>query len=538
MAFFQPLHNTLIGHAPSHVPESLQLWISVQFPYRSPKRSHRAHGQHHDPPRHSPHHKRESSVTLFSVSPNRRSPSYDFEAEDRERERQRQARLNTRPPEPRQPPTYYDKDDSWSYTPSNRDTTPSHDSTQWQYDDDWDTWGKWSAPRNPQPQSSWPTYQEYRSSDSWRDSYQSSRPDPPSNCSPATLRAAPASRSRPLTAYSAPGPKSKKPSKHKNKSDWDRHSIAASEAPPGKVNISLRDDNRQEWISHVRYGLRHRHRKKATSELRDDEQPVTSKQVDGAQYNPVYEGILRSDRRIPTWIAKQATDLLAASNLLESFDVSSVSILELPSTSTRALIVPVPEISRFSTPQPFRDKNAVTWALLHGTSLSAAQSILWERFIRPANWPYHPNPLKCGVPTFGAFYLGREINNETRFPEWVQPELMESAQKKGKGQQKVLFGVMYRGADPHTSFKAGGNEMAQLQVAKVGIVTTSEKYTISHSYHVGIQFFALRWQDLPMDDDGDSSDDLTYRGKRKRSTDRNNSPTEATAPPSTNRSLR
>jgi len=252
--------------------------------------------------------------------------------------------------------------------------------------------------------------------------------------------------------------------------------------------------------------------------------------VDGAQYNPVYEGILRSDRRIPTWIAKQATDLLAASNLLESFDVSSVSILELPSTSTRALIVPVPEISRFSTPQPFRDKNTVTWALLRGTSLSAAQNILWERFIRPANWPYHPNPLKCGVPTFGAFYLGREIKNETRFPEWVQRELMESAQKKGKGQQKVLFGVMYRGADPHTSFKAGGNEMAQLQVAKVGIVTTSEKYTIAHSYHVGIQFFALRWQDLPMDDDGDSSDDLTYRGKRKRSTDRNNSPTEATAP--------
>ena len=47
-------------------------------------------------------------------------------------------------------------------------------------------------------------------------------------------------------------------------------------------------------------------------------------------------------------------------------------------------------------------------------------------------------------------------------------------------------GAMYRGACPHTAFKAGGNEMAQLSVADKGVATTSEKYTIAHSNHVGL----------------------------------------------------
>ena len=38
--------------------------------------------------------------------------------------------------------------------------------------------------------------------------------------------------------------------------------------------------------------------------------------------------------------------------------------------------------------------------------------------------------------------------------------------------------------------------MAQIAVADKGIVTTSEKYTIAHSSHVGLKFVALKWQNL------------------------------------------
>jgi hypothetical protein len=56
------------------------------------------------------------------------------------------------------------------------------------------------------------------------------------------------------------------------------------------------------------------------------------------------------------------------------------------------------------------------------------------------------------------------------------------------------------------------HSMAQLSAAEKGVVTTSEKYTIAHSNHVGLKFIALKWQNVPtMVDDGESlSDDFTY----------------------------
>ena len=65
-------------------------------------------------------------------------------------------------------------------------------------------------------------------------------------------------------------------------------------------------------------------------------------------------------------------------------------------------------------------------------------------------------------------------------------------EKKGKGQQDVTVGAMYRGAYEHIAFRAGGNEKAQVNVGD----TTSEKYTIAHSNHVGLHFIALKWADL------------------------------------------
>ena len=74
--------------------------------------------------------------------------------------------------------------------------------------------------------------------------------------------------------------------------------------------------------------------------------------------------------------------------------------------------------------------------------------------------------------------------------------LLDSIEKKAKGQQGVTVGAMCRGAFEHTRFQGGGNEKAQVHVAEKGVVNTSEKYTIAHSNHVGIHFIALKWADL------------------------------------------
>ena len=77
---------------------------------------------------------------------------------------------------------------------------------------------------------------------------------------------------------------------------------------------------------------------------------------------------------------------------------------------------------------------------------------------------------------------------------------------------------MYRGSTTHTAYKAGGKEMAQLGVIEKEIVTTSEKYTIAHSNHVGLKFIALKWQNLSTKIGvGDtSSEDYNYRSNEER----------------------
>ena len=167
----------------------------------------------------------------------------------------------------------------------------------------------------------------------------------------------------------------------------------------------------------------------------------------------------------------------------------------------------------------FRKRQNHTWALLHGTTLRTSQLILLEGKVRPANWSCHKNFQRCDMPTFGAFYLGREVSNSDKtIPDWAERELLDTIQKKGKGQQDIVFGAMYRGANVHTAYKAGGNEMAQLAVAEKGIVTTSEKYTIAHSNHVGLKFVALKWQNLAdkIDIGDSSSDELNYRPTEER----------------------
>ena len=44
------------------------------------------------------------------------------------------------------------------------------------------------------------------------------------------------------------------------------------------------------------------------------------------------------------------------------------------------------------------------------------------------------------MPTFGAFVLGREIGKSDTIPDWATKDLMDTIQKKGKGQQEVIVG--------------------------------------------------------------------------------------------------
>ena len=286
--------------------------------------------------------------------------------------------------------------------------------------------------------------------------------------------------------------------------------------------INLQEGSKEEWIRGVKFGLRHPDRMPAASEVPPENKPRPTQTVDIMEFKNAVATLQKVDSRIPAEVTKKAVHLLFSTNLLPDFDLQKSYIIELPSTNMLALILPLPDSSHFQLPPPFNHYQNHTWALLHGTTIGTSQAILLEGKIRPANWTYHKNPSKCDMPTFGAFYLGREVANIDVFPDWAAKELMDTIQKKGKGQQDIVIGALYRGACQHTAFKAGGNEMAQLSVAEKGVTTTSEKYTIAHSNHVGLKFVALKCQNLPqtIDADASSSEDYTYRSIQDRTKDR------------------
>ena len=107
---------------------------------------------------------------------------------------------------------------------------------------------------------------------------------------------------------------------------------------------------------------------------------------------------------------------------------------------------------------------------------------------------------------------GAMPNRDSELPPWLVKQLTDRAAKRGKGQQPILVGAIYRGKYEHVAFKAGGNDKVQIQVAKRGVSTSSEKYTVVHSANTQVRFIAATWDNIPPDHDlrSDDSDDVTY----------------------------
>jgi hypothetical protein len=87
------------------------------------------------------------------------------------------------------------------------------------------------------------------------------------------------SATKPLTAFSIS--KSAPPRHKKSKPDTsgdDQSQISVS-IPTGHMLINLRDGSKAEWIRAVKFGLRHKDRMQAASEISYSDQPQPSKTV-------------------------------------------------------------------------------------------------------------------------------------------------------------------------------------------------------------------------------------------------------------------
>ena len=111
----------------------------------------------------------------------------------------------------------------------------------------------------------------------------------------------------------------------------------------------------------------------------------------------------------PSHKVQLVVHVLAGAGLLEHINLGDVKKLDLPSTEPitkkNALVIPVPDLPRFKPCPPFGGKTSHAWALIHGTSVTAAQYMLLEGSIRPADWTYNPDLKQSQLPTFGAYAL-------------------------------------------------------------------------------------------------------------------------------------
>ena len=221
-------------------------------------------------------------------------------------------------------------------------------------------------------------------------------------------------------------------------------------------------------------------------------------------------------RKVPLTVANEA-QLLATTSAITNISaeiptnkaklaahILTLSISPMPALSICTWLASRPWSSHFHT-----FPGSLCLNRLDGTSATAAQCILLEGFIRPADWTYHSDDKQCQFPTFGAYALGMEVAISDSFPAhaYAALDLLDRASKKG--QLPVLIEALYRGKCAHLSLQAGGNDLAQLKIPYVGIVTASEKYVLTHSGHTGICFFAVTWDQLPPNTESQSQDGPT-----------------------------
>ena len=109
-------------------------------------------------------------------------------------------------------------------------------------------------------------------------------------------------------------------------------------------------------------------------------------------------------------------------------------------------------------------------------------------------------------------------NRDSELPHWLVKQLTDRAAKRGKGQQPILVGAIYRGKFEHVAFKAGGNDIrSKFKWEKRGVSTSSEKYRVVHSANTQVRFIAVTWDSIPQDHDlrSEDSDDVTYRSSAR-----------------------
>ena len=214
-------------------------------------------------------------------------------------------------------------------------------------------------------------------------------------------------------------------------------------------NLACDDD---QWPKTVKWTQKQRVR--AANELPEDERPKPCIKVKQEAVTSFSQMLRDRCPGIPANTITNLVRIFGAADLINAAVPGDIYTSHLP--TMRSTAGTIPDLERLNPKPPFGGSASYTWGLVHGTSVSGAISILLEGLIRPADWEHHNDPKKSQLPTFGLFSMGTQLNRgDSEIPRWVAQTLLDRAAKRGKGQQPVLVGALYRGKHEYAALKLG-----------------------------------------------------------------------------------
>ena len=343
-------HRGAPDKRPLSVPRSPRRGKSPRRTHRSsrPRSSHRR--RRSTSRNYSRRPSRATSVTLRSASPRRREVLPDRDDDHgRDEPSHRPATLHPA---------------SWEHQHYHQDPSSHNDYSQHDYPsydqpstNKWKSWSQWKDYPKPQYRTHPSGWIDYPKASSKHHSYYDSSSKP---------------STKPLTAFSSDhNPNRSRQPPHRSGSVQSR--VSTSAVPPGHVAINLQDGSRDEWARHIKHALNHPERMRAANELTADERPQPTTSIQQEEYDVAMEHLHQVDPRIPGDVLKKAVQLFFSTNLLPDYDLSTCHVRELPHTNMLALVMPLPDITRFEMPPPFGKQHNHTWALCHGTTIKTAQ---------------------------------------------------------------------------------------------------------------------------------------------------------------------
>jgi hypothetical protein len=200
--------------------------------------------------------------------------------------------------------------------------------------------------------------------------------------------------------------------------------------------------------------------------------------VDSGDQDTLAGNIVAHEPVIPAAIAKELAYLALASGSPENYDWSSMSVIDVP--SYKVLAIPLTLRTRPAFVPPDADSSTIDptnlwrycWA--HGTTLTAAATIIKEDVLRPAMWSGEVEGPRAQYPTLAFFGTATPGDPSIGVLHTLSARLLA----KSKGRQGILIGGSFASAVQHQRLDSGNTDEEQRMTRQVGIVRGPDRWAI------------------------------------------------------------